>query len=140
MLVISSAVNAVLLVTLGIILANILAVIGCRKAAPMLRRVAPVTLAALMVFSLLSATDVMDGVAATLVARFVHFSAGYAIVASLLSGAALPLALRPVRRQGCVGHVRGEHGREGDRGCVLSGAGIGRYSGFSGSPQRKGMG
>ena len=79
---------------------------GCRKAAPTLRRVVPVTLAALIIFSLLSATGVMDLVAAAfdpvlravglpgesaaaLVAQFVHFSAGYAIVASLLSGGVL---------------------------------------------------
>ena len=79
---------------------------GCRKAAPTLRRVVPVTLAALIIFSLLSATGVMDLVAAVfdpvlravglpgesaaaLVAQFVHFSAGYAIVASLLSGGVL---------------------------------------------------
>lgn len=74
---------------------------GCRKAVPTLRRVVPVTLVALLAFSLLSATGVMDGVvaafdpllravglpgesAAALVAQFVHFSAGYAVVASLL--------------------------------------------------------
>ena len=79
---------------------------GCRKAVPTLRRVVPVTLAALIIFSLLSATGVMDLVAAVfdpvlravglpgesaaaLVAQFVHFSAGYAIVASLLSGGVL---------------------------------------------------
>jgi len=79
---------------------------GCRKAVPTLRRVVPVTLAALIIFSLLSATGVMDLVAAAfdpvlravglpgesaaaLVAQFVHFSAGYAIVASLLSGGVL---------------------------------------------------
>jgi len=84
------------------------AISGCRKAVPTLRRVVPVTLAALIVFSLLSATGVMDGVAAAfdpllraiglpgesaaaLVAQFVHFSAGYAIVASLLSGGILTL-------------------------------------------------
>ncbi|WP_292491886.1 nucleoside recognition domain-containing protein [Methanoculleus sp. 10] len=83
-------------------------VTGCRKAVPTLRRVVPVTLAALIIFSLLSATGVMDGVAAAfdpllravglpgesaaaLVAQFVHFSAGYAIVASLLSGGILTL-------------------------------------------------
>jgi len=83
-------------------------VTGCRKAVPTLRRVVPVTLAALIIFSLLSATGVMDGVAAVfdpllravglpgesaaaLVAQFVHFSAGYAIVASLLSGGILTL-------------------------------------------------
>ena len=82
---------------------------GCRKAVPTLRRVVPVTLAALIVFSLLSATGVMDGVAAAfdpllravglpgesaaaLVAQFVHFSAGYAIVASLLDGGVLTTA------------------------------------------------
>jgi hypothetical protein len=74
---------------------------GCRKAVPTLRRVVPITLAALIAFSLLSTTGVMDGVAAAfdpilraiglpgesaaaLVAQFLHFSAGYAIVASLL--------------------------------------------------------
>ena len=79
---------------------------GCRKAVPTLRRVVPVTLAALVAFSLLSATGVMDGVAtafdpllravglpgesaAALVAQFLHFSAGYAIVASLLDGGVL---------------------------------------------------
>ena len=79
---------------------------GCRKAAPTLRRVVPVTLAALIVFSLLSATGAMDLIAAAfdpllravdlpgesaaaLVAQFVHFSAGYAIVASLLDGGVL---------------------------------------------------
>ena len=79
---------------------------GCRKAVPTLRRVVPVTLAALVVFSLLSATGVMDGIAAAfdpllrafglpgesaaaLVAQFLHFSAGYAIVASLLDGGVL---------------------------------------------------
>ncbi|MDD4568322.1 MAG: nucleoside recognition domain-containing protein [Methanoculleus chikugoensis] len=79
---------------------------GCRKAVPTLRRVVPVTLAALIIFSLLSATGVMDLIAAAfdpvlravglpgesaaaLVAQFVHFSAGYAIVASLLSGGVL---------------------------------------------------
>jgi len=79
---------------------------GCRKAVPTLRRVVPITLAALVVFSLLSATGVMDGVAAAfdpllrafglpgesaaaLVAQFLHFSAGYAIVASLLDGGVL---------------------------------------------------
>ena len=81
---------------------------GCRKAVPTLRRVVPVTLAALIIFSLLSATGVMDLVAAAfdpflkaiglpgesaaaLVAQFVHFSAGYAIVASLLGGGVLTL-------------------------------------------------
>ncbi|KAF5078044.1 Nucleoside recognition [anaerobic digester metagenome] len=81
---------------------------GCRKAVPPLRRVVPITLVALIVFSLLSATGVMDGVAAAfdpllravglpgesaaaLVAQFVHFSAGYAIVASLLDGGVLTL-------------------------------------------------
>lgn len=81
-------------------------VAGCRKAVPTLRRVVPVTLAALIVFSLLSVTGVMDLVAAAfdpvlravglpgesaaaLVAQFVHFSAGYAIVASLLDGGVL---------------------------------------------------
>ena len=81
---------------------------GCRKAVPTLRRVVPVTLAALIIFALLSATGVMDLVAAAfdpflraiglpgesaaaLVAQFVHFSAGYAIVASLLSGGILTL-------------------------------------------------
>ncbi|NLA99780.1 MAG: nucleoside recognition protein [Methanomicrobiales archaeon] len=81
---------------------------GCRKAVPTLRRVVPVTLAALIIFSLLSATGVMDLVAAAfdpflkaiglpgesaaaLVAQFIHFSAGYAIVASLLSGGVLTL-------------------------------------------------
>jgi len=81
---------------------------GCRRAVPTLRRVVPVTLAALLVFSLLTATGVMDGVAAAfdpllraiglpgesaaaLVAQFVHFSAGYAIVASLLDGGILTL-------------------------------------------------
>jgi len=79
---------------------------GCRKAVPTLRRVVPITLAALVVFSLLSATGVMDGIAAAfdpllrafglpgesaaaLVAQFLHFSAGYAIVASLLDGGVL---------------------------------------------------
>ena len=79
---------------------------GCRKAVPTLRRVVPITLAALVMFSLLSATGVMDGVAAAfdpllrafglpgesaaaLVAQFLHFSAGYAIVASLLDGGVL---------------------------------------------------
>ncbi|MFY9132569.1 MAG: nucleoside recognition domain-containing protein [Candidatus Methanoculleus thermohydrogenotrophicum] len=79
---------------------------GCRKAVPTLRRIVPVTLAALVVFSLLSATGVMDLIAAAfdpvlravglpgesaaaLVAQFVHFSAGYAIVASLLDGGVL---------------------------------------------------
>jgi len=79
---------------------------GCRKAVPTLRRVVPVTLAALVAFSLLSATGVMDGIAAAfdpllravglpgesaaaLVAQFLHFSAGYAIVASLLDGGVL---------------------------------------------------
>lgn len=79
---------------------------GCRKAVPTLRRVVPITLAALVAFSLLSATGVMDGVAtafdpllravglpgesaAALVAQFLHFSAGYAIVASLLDGGVL---------------------------------------------------
>jgi len=79
---------------------------GCRKVVPTLRRVVPVTLAALIIFSLLSATGVMDLVAAAfdpvlravglpgesaaaLVAQFVHFSAGYAIVASLLDGGVL---------------------------------------------------
>lgn len=79
---------------------------GCRKAVPTLRRVVPVTLAALVVFSFLSATGVMDGIAAAfdpllrafglpgesaaaLVAQFLHFSAGYAIVASLLDGGVL---------------------------------------------------
>lgn len=79
---------------------------GCRKAVPTLRRVVPVTLTALVAFSLLSATGVMDGVAtafdpllravglpgesaAALVAQFLHFSAGYAIVASLLDGGVL---------------------------------------------------
>jgi len=74
---------------------------GCRKAVPTLRRVVPVTLAALIVFGLLSETGVMKIVgaafdpvlqivglpgesAAALVAQFVHFSAGYAIVASLI--------------------------------------------------------
>nr|WP_303714372.1 nucleoside recognition domain-containing protein [Methanoculleus marisnigri] len=83
-------------------------VTGCRKAVPTLRRVVPVTLTALVVFSLLSATGVMDGVAAAfdpllqaiglpgesaaaLVAQFLHFSAGYAIVASLLDGGILTL-------------------------------------------------
>ncbi len=83
-------------------------VTGCRKAVPTLRRVVPVTLTALIVFSLLSATGVMDGVAAAfdpllqaiglpgesaaaLVAQFLHFSAGYAIVASLLDGGILTL-------------------------------------------------
>ena len=83
-------------------------VTGCRKAVPTLRRVVPITLAALLVFSLLSATGVMDGVAAAfdpllqaiglpgesaaaLVAQFLHFSAGYAIVASLLDGGILTL-------------------------------------------------
>ena len=83
-------------------------VAGCRKAVPTLRRVVPVTLAALIIFALLSATGVMDLVAAAfdpflkaiglpgesaaaLVAQFVHFSAGYAIVASLLSGGILTL-------------------------------------------------
>ena len=78
----------------------------CRKAVPTLRRVVPVTLAALVIFSLLSATGVMDLVAAAfdpllkavglpgesaaaLVAQFVHFSAGYAIVASLLDSGVL---------------------------------------------------
>ena len=81
-------------------------VTGCRKAVPTLRRVVPITLAALVMFSLLSATGVMDGVAAAfdpllrafglpgesaaaLVAQFLHFSAGYAIVASLLDGGVL---------------------------------------------------
>jgi hypothetical protein len=81
-------------------------VAGCRKAVPTLRRVVPVTLAALVIFSLLSATGVMDLVAAAfdpllkavglpgesaaaLVAQFVHFSAGYAIVASLLDSGVL---------------------------------------------------
>ncbi|WP_342686012.1 nucleoside recognition domain-containing protein [Methanoculleus sp. UBA291] len=81
---------------------------GCRKAVPTLRRVAPITLAALIAFALLSATGVMDGVAAAfdpllraaglpgesaaaLVAQFIHFSAGYAIVASLLGGGILTL-------------------------------------------------
>ena len=79
---------------------------GCRKAVPTLRRVVPITLAALVAFSLLSATGVMDGIAAAfdpllrafglpgesaaaLVAQFLHFSAGYAIVASLLDGGVL---------------------------------------------------
>lgn len=79
---------------------------GCRKAVPTLRQIVPVTLAALVVFSLLSATGVMDLIAAAfdpvlravglpgesaaaLVAQFVHFSAGYAIVASLLDGGVL---------------------------------------------------
>jgi hypothetical protein len=74
---------------------------GCRKAVPTLRRVVPVTLAALIVFGLLSETGVMKIVgaafdpvlqivglpgesAAALLAQFVHFSAGYAIVASLI--------------------------------------------------------
>jgi hypothetical protein len=35
-------------------------ILGCRKAVPTLRRVVPVTLAALIIFSLLSATGVMD--------------------------------------------------------------------------------
>ena len=74
---------------------------GCRRAVPTLRRVVPITLVALLAFSLLSRTGAMDGVAAlfdpilravglpgesaaALVAQFLHFSAGYAIVASLL--------------------------------------------------------
>jgi len=74
---------------------------GCRKAVPTLRRVVPVTLAALIVLGILSETGVMKIVgaafdpvlqivglpgesAAALVAQFVHFSAGYAIVASLI--------------------------------------------------------
>ncbi|MCC7555546.1 MAG: nucleoside recognition protein [Methanoculleus marisnigri] len=82
------------------------ALAGCRKAVPTLRRVVPVTLAALIVFSLLSAMGVMDSVAAAfdpllravglpgesaaaLVAQFVHFSAGYAIVASLFDSGIL---------------------------------------------------
>ena len=81
---------------------------GCRKAVPTLRRVVPITLAALIVFALLSATGVMNLIAAAfdpllravglpgesaaaLVAQFVHFSAGYAIVASLLDGGVLTL-------------------------------------------------
>ncbi|WOX55517.1 nucleoside recognition domain-containing protein [Methanoculleus palmolei] len=81
---------------------------GCRKAVPTLRRVVPITLAALIAFALLSATGVMDSVAAAfdpllraaglpgesaaaLVAQFIHFSAGYAIVASLLGGGVLTL-------------------------------------------------
>jgi len=81
---------------------------GCRKAVPTLRRVVPVTLAALIVLSLLSATEIMDAVAAAfdpllraaglpgesaaaLAAQFVHFSAGYAIVASLLDNGILTL-------------------------------------------------
>jgi hypothetical protein len=93
---------AALALNRGVVLA------GCRKAVPTLRRVVPITLAALVAFSLLSATGVMDGVAAAfdpllraaglpgesaaaLVAQFIHFSAGYAIVASLLGGGVLTL-------------------------------------------------
>jgi len=81
---------------------------GCRKAVPTLRRVVPVTLAALILFSLLTSTGIMAGVAtafdplfqavglpgesaAALVAQFLHFSAGYAIVASLLADSVLSL-------------------------------------------------
>ena len=81
---------------------------GCRKAVPTLRRVVPVTLAALIVFALLSETGIIDLIAAAfgpllrlvglpgesaaaLVAHSAHFSAGYAIVASLIETGALTL-------------------------------------------------
>jgi hypothetical protein len=89
--VISSAVSAVLLVTLGIVLANILAETG--------------------IFSRLSSFAGLFYRASGLSDTFVF----------LMFRANLPLALRPVRCQGCAGYVSDEHGREGDHGCVLSG-------------------
>ena len=91
MLAISSAVNAVLLVTLGIVLANILVETG--------------------IFS-----------------RLLPFAGPFCRASGLSDAcafsifrAALPLALRPVRRQGCAGYVSDEDGREGGHGCAGDG-------------------
>lgn len=74
---------------------------GCRKALPTLKQILPATILAVMVFWALSATGILDVIGtlfdpvlrlvglpgqatAALVAQFLHFSAGQAIVAALL--------------------------------------------------------
>ena len=148
---------------------------GCRKAVPTLRRIVPVTLAALVVFSLLSATGVMDLIAAAFdpvlravglprrkrrgtrgpvcpllsrlrhrcvvarrgcphdrdCARYTHPGehGGHHPPLHQVLGAALPLALRPVRCQGGSGHLRGEHGRKGGHDCAGDGRGVSKSGG-----------
>lgn len=75
---------------------------GCKRALPTLKRILPATILAVMVFWALSATGILDAIGtffdpilrlvglpgqatAALVAQFLHFSAGQAIVAALLA-------------------------------------------------------
>lgn len=81
---------------------------GWKKALPSLKRVVPATILAILIFSLLLATGIMDLIGvffrpflgiiglpgestAALAAQFLHFSAGYAIVASLMAEGVLGL-------------------------------------------------
>ncbi|MBP2134370.1 hypothetical protein J2128_002336 [Methanomicrobium sp. W14] len=81
---------------------------GVRKSVPSLKKIVPITTAAMLIFYILSVAGLMDYIAmafspvlnlinlpgeasAALVAQFMHFSAGYAIVGSLIQTGVLDL-------------------------------------------------